>query len=198
MTSIYCDLETTGLDPEYHAIVEVGAVAMDERGIEISSFQSLCNPGEDAMRNSNPEAFEVSGIDPADVRKAEPIVMVAHKFAFWCAEYGQLHAFPNVFERGFLRKEPWTIADDERWGECVQAAAQEVMGKAGVLPFRFGKPKFPRLEEAARFFGISSPRFHRALDDARVTGKIHCAIENKRELAILDNENLNMMSGGNG
>ncbi len=195
VAAVYLDLETTGLDAEYHAIVEIGAVAMDALGTEISAFQSLCNPGEDAMRNSDPRAFEISGIDPADVRQAEPVEIVSTKFSFWCADYGQLHAFPNIFEQGFLRKTPWLISS-EGWGECVQMAAQEVMAKARVLPMRYGKPKLPRLSEAAQFFSITSPRFHRALDDARATGKIHHAIENKRELAILDNENANMMSEG--
>lgn len=195
MISTFCDLETTGLDAQYHAVIEIGAVAMDALGTEVSSFQSLCNPGEDAMRNSDPRAFEISGIDPDDVRRAEPIQIVATKFGFWCADYGLLHAFPNVFEKDFLRKDPWAIGAD-RWGECVQTAAQEVMAKAGVLPMRYGKPKFPRLSEAAQFFGITSPRFHRALDDARATGKIQHAIENGRELTILNNENANILSEG--
>jgi DNA polymerase III epsilon subunit-like protein len=171
---VYLDIETTGLDPAYHSVVEIGAVAVDSQGVELSSYQSLANPGGWAMKNSEPRAFEVSGIDPADVRAARPIGDVAKEFLAWASGKGKLHAYPVQFERGFLVREPWSVASIA-WGDCVMELVRDIMGRAGALPMMCGRPKRPRLSEAAEFFKVKSDRFHRALDDARTTSLVHRA-----------------------
>jgi DNA polymerase III epsilon subunit-like protein len=188
---VYLDIETTGLDPVYHSVVEIGAVAMDDGGREIDKFQSLTFPGEWAMKNSEPRAFEVSGIDPDEVRRARPIAEVAVEFKTWIGKFGKLHAYPVEFERGFLSRDPWSIPS-MLWGDCVLEAARAVMGSAGALPTYYGKPKRPKLSEAAAFFGVKADRFHRALDDARTTALVHQALI---EYKALD-EARNIMESG--
>lgn len=172
---VYADLETTGLDPEYHSIIEVGAVSLDAKGNEVSSYQSLCNPGDWAMKNSQPEAFEVNGIDPDEVRAARPIEDVAREFLAYLNNGATLHAFPVSFERGFLERAPWSL-EVARWGDCIQEAARTVLGAAGVLRYIRGRPKRPKLSEAAAFFNIKQSRAHRALEDARTTAQVHVAL----------------------
>ncbi len=169
---VYLDLETTGLDPERHSVIEVGAFAVDTAGDEVSNFQAICNPGELAMRNSEPKAFKVNGIDPQDVLRAPPIEVVAECFMDWLDKSAELYAFPVAFESRFLVKKPWSI-DKGRWAPCVMAAVRSIMGAAGALQMIHGKPKRPKLVEAAAFFGVTVERSHRALDDARTTAKIH-------------------------
>lgn len=194
--AVYLDTETTGLDPAHHSVIEVGAVLLGPSGVELASYQSLANPGEWAMKNSEPRAFEVSGIDPADVRAARPIEEVAREFREWLSAHaGTIYAYPLAFDQKFLLVPPWSV-QAPTWGKCVMLAAQDIMGKAGVLPLKYGRPKFPKLSEAAAFFHVSSPRFHRALDDARTAGKIHRAIVDLTVEEAASYEAENLMEGG--
>jgi len=192
---VYCDLETSGLDPVYHSVVEVGAIAVDPGGLEVGEFQSLAFPGDWAMQNSDPNAFDISGIDPAEVRNARPIDQVALEFREWIRKYGRLHAYPLEFERGFLGRAPWSVPV-MLWGDCIMEAAKSVMAAAGALPLRFGKPKRPKLSEAAVFFGVKAERFHRALDDARTTARIHLAILARRDETAAADEVRHLMEDG--
>lgn len=185
---VYLDIETTGLDSERHGIIEVGAVAVDSNGVEVGSYQSLCNPGDEALRNASPEALEVNGIDPDAVRKAPLTEQVSREVYAWLDLYATLHAFPVAFERAFLRVKPWFFPDT-RWDECVQEAAQDAMATAGA-------PKWPRLAEAARFFNIEIVRAHRALDDARTTAKIHAEILADRASGSATEEAAKIMGEG--
>ena len=192
---VYLDVETTGLDPAYHSVIEVGAVAVDAEGHEIGHYQSLCNPGDWAMKNSEPKAFEVNRIDPDEVRAARPITSVAGEFLAWLDKRAVLHAFPVVFEDGFLKLDPWNILE-KLWGECVQEAARSIMSSAGALPYKFGKPKLPKLSEAATFFKVEPERLHRALADARTTALVYEVILRQRTLDPSGDEVEKIMKDG--
>lgn len=168
---IYVDLETTGTDPEKHKIIEIGAVVFSGAK-EIVTFSELVNPGEQALEDADPRAMDVNQIDLAEVRLARPTDVVAEAFRVFRIEHGgTLHAFPVEFEASFLAKLPWSVTG---WGDCVMKAVQEMMASEGALPIMFGKPKRPRLGEAAAFFGVTGcGPAHRSLSDARKTGRIH-------------------------
>lgn len=89
MPNVYVaiDLETTGLDPEHDAIIEIGAVRFrydpkdargdgseEERwrGQVLDTFQSLVNPGRPIPYNIQ----QLTGIKPEDVRHAPPLANV--------------------------------------------------------------------------------------------------------------------------
>ncbi len=190
----FLDLETTGLDSEHHSVIEVGASAVDAAGDEISNFQAICNPGEWAMRNSEPKAFEVNGIDPQDVLRAPPIEVVAECFLDWLDKKAPLYAFPVAFESRFLAKKPWRI-DQGRWAPCVMAAVRSIMGAAGALPLVYGQPERPKLIEAAAFFSVTVERSHRALDDARTTAKVHKEVLVYQQDPLLDEAEKLMKDG---
>lgn len=177
LARIYIDLETTGIDPERHAIVEIGAVVF-QGSQEIAAFSALVNPGEEALRNADRRAMDVNQIDPAQIRAAKPTVHVAEEFrSFLKTHRGTLHAFPVEFEASFLKKDPWLV---EGWGDCVRDAVWSVMNSEGALPLIDGKPKRPRLGEAAAFFGVTGcGPAHRSLSDARKTGRVHQELLNR-------------------
>lgn len=196
------DVETTGKKSPRAHIIEVAAVVLDERYNELAHFESLANPGDEAMQYADPEALRVNRITPEMVRQAPPSEIVARDLnlfldQFWGATF---HAFNNEFDQWFLEKDPWTIRP-RRWGECVMNAAMEIMARAQVLRIRDdGKPKWPRLTEAAAFFKVPYGDGHRALHDCRVAGKVHAEIlkirgfENERKIA--QDEVLYMMDQG--
>ncbi len=191
LTSIYCDLETLGLDSKKHAVIEIGAVVFSGRK-ELAAFSELANPGEEALSQANPQALEVNRIPLEEIHKARPIEAVALALKDFLAKHrGLLHAFPVSFEMAFLSEPPWQIAGP--WGECVMAAARRIMAEACALRLVNGIPKRPRLDEAAKFFGVDLPGpIHRSLSDARKAALIHAEI---REQRIADDEVAEVIEG---
>jgi len=171
-TRIYVDLETTGIDPEKHEIIEIGAVVF-QGGLEIATFSELVNPGEAALAAASRRAMDVNKIDVNEIRSARPTAVVAEALREFLRRYpGVLYAFPVEFESSFLRRSPWHLTS---WGDCVMKAVQDVMFFEGALPVMpDGKPKRPSLGEAAAFYGVTGcGPAHRSLSDARKTGRIH-------------------------
>jgi len=169
---VYVDLETTGVDPEKHQIIEIGAIAFSG-GKEIAEFSGLVYPGEDALRAADRRALDVNKIDLTQVRSARSTVVMAEAFkAFLALHPGTLYAFPVSFESSFLEKAPWLVSG---WGDCVMKAVREAMIAENALANGpDGKPKRPSLGEAAAFYGvIGCGPAHRSLSDARKTGRIH-------------------------
>jgi DNA polymerase-3 subunit epsilon/ATP-dependent DNA helicase DinG len=66
------DLETTGLNPQTDAIIEVGAVRFTRDGI-LDTYQTLVNP----RRHVPAAVWMLTGIGDEDVRAAPPIEAVA-------------------------------------------------------------------------------------------------------------------------
>lgn len=180
------DVETTGKQAPQAHVIEVAAVVIDESYREIAHFESLANPGEEALRAADPEALRVNQITIEMIRQAPPAEIVAGKLndfldVYWGATF---HAFNNEFDLQFLKLPPWMIRP-RRWGECVMNAAMEFMARAQALRIRDdGKPKWPKLTEAAAFFKVPYEGGHRALHDCRVSGRIHAAILKEREIAM--------------
>lgn len=102
-TYIAIDVETTGLDPYSDRIVEIGALAFDAKGNDISRFQSLVNPG----RPIPERVSAIHGIVDADVADAPAFDVVARAF------FGYLDGFTDklliahnaAFDTGFINAE---------------------------------------------------------------------------------------------
>lgn len=184
---IYVDTETSGLKSPDSCILEIAAVLLDNEGGEIDVFASLVNPGEEALALASPEALSVNGLTLDDLRKAPPQTMVAEQFKTFVGRYpeARIHAFNNGFDAWFLARFPWSV-QSTRWGECVMLASMASMEKSGALDrFQDGNVRWPRLEAAAKFFGVPYARGHRALEDARAAARVHTEILKDR-IAALD------------
>lgn len=171
-TGIYVDLETTGVDPEKHEIIEVGAVVFRD-GAEVAHFAELVFPGEKALVTADPRALDTHKIDLNEVRRARSTVVVAAALREFVESHGGLlYAFPREFEESFLKRSPWHLTT---WGDCVMQAVREAMIVENALAEGpDGKPKRPRLGEAAAFYGVTGcGPAHRSLSDARKTARVH-------------------------
>jgi hypothetical protein len=72
-TYIALDLETTGLDLENDAIIEIGAVRFDEGGTVLETYETLVNPG----RPLPPVVADLTGISEREVASAPPVYLIA-------------------------------------------------------------------------------------------------------------------------
>jgi DNA polymerase-3 subunit epsilon/ATP-dependent DNA helicase DinG len=153
-TIVALDIESTGLDPEGDAILEIGAVRFDGRRIE-GEWHSLINPG----RRVPPFITQLTGITDAMVREAPGIRDVINdlaKFAGQAPILGQrIH-----FDLSFLR----------RHGLFHDNEVIDTYDMASVLmprAMRYG------LGALGQQLNILLPATHRALDDARVTQAVY-------------------------
>jgi ATP-dependent DNA helicase DinG len=151
------DLETTGLDPERDAIIEVGAVKF--RGDEVlGTFESLIDPG-------RPIPFKIqqlTSITNEDVRNAPQLFEVLPGLSRFVGN--QPIVGHNVrFDLGFLR----------RRGQFQSHAGIDTFELAGILLPHAARYSLGTLADT---LGITLPATHRALDDARATHALFIAL----------------------
>ena len=156
-TYVALDLETTGLDPERDAIIEVGAVRF--RGEEVlETFESLVNPGRPIPFNVQ----HLTGITPNDVRNAPSLPAVLPGLSRFVGNHPIVGH--NVgFDLSFLRRQGLLRAN----------AGIDTFELAGIL-----LPHATRYSLAllADKLDIHLPASHRALDDARVAHALFIAL----------------------
>lgn len=144
------DIETTGLDENREAIIEIAAVKFNGRRVE-GEFSTLINPGK-----AIPDFITgLTGIDNAMVRQAPRLRDIAHELTAFVGDAPILGH--NVkFDIGFLRRAglfefQQTLDTYELASVLMPTASRYNLGSLGQQ------------------LNIPLPATHRALDDARVT-----------------------------
>ncbi len=152
------DLETTGIQADVDAIVEVGAVRF-ENGSPKEPFNALVNPGRPIPK----EAFDVHGISDADVAGKPPIQEVMVDLTAYCGDLPMV-AHNARFDFKFLEVAVNTHRCKAPSGMLLDtfALAKKVIN---------GVPNY-RLETLTKHFGFPSTVFHRASEDAEYCGKL--------------------------
>jgi len=152
-TYVALDLETTGLNPDKDAIIEVGAVKYHD-GEVVDEFATLINPG-------RPIPYEITmltGIADRDVIAAPPFGQIETPLMRFVGSLPVVGH--NVgFDLGFLRAR----------GLLNENAGLDSWELATIL-----LPSLPSysLGALATRFSVQSPNQHRALDDAHATGRL--------------------------
>jgi DNA polymerase-3 subunit epsilon/ATP-dependent DNA helicase DinG len=151
------DLETTGLDSERDAIIEVGAVKF--RGEEVlRTFESLVNPG----RPIPYKIQHLTGITPDDVKNAPSLFEVLPGLSRFVGN-NPIVGHNVGFDLSFLR----------RRGLFQASAGIDTFELAGILLPHAARYSLGIL---AKTLGITLPATHRALDDARATHALFIAL----------------------
>lgn len=167
------DTETTGLPrAPWTRPCELAVCLVEPDGDISAEWASLvrvpCPPEADP-------ALRLTGITREEINAAPSPEEVAAAFLLWRQQRGaeavQLTSFNVGFDRPMMER-LWP--DLGPWGPCVMLSATKVMDRSGALQrWESGEPKWARLDEAARFFGITQDDgAHRALADARVAARL--------------------------
>ncbi len=154
------DIETTGLDPERDAILEIGAVRFKGRRI-FDTFSQLVHPG-------RPIPFKIqqlTGITPADIEDAPPLHAVLPELGRFVGNNPILGHNIN-FDLSFIRKQ----------GLLQQNIGIDTFELASIL-----LPHASRYSLTAllKYLGVELPpdgQSHRALDDAQATRQLFEAL----------------------
>jgi len=156
-TYVALDLETTGLDAERDAIIEVGAVKFRDDEV-LGTFSSFVNPG----RPIPLQITELTGICDKDVAGAPGLHEVLSRLARFVGQW-PIVGHSVEFDLGFLR----------RHSRLFENELLDTFELASVL-----MPHAERysLSALARTLGIEMGQAHRALDDARATHRLFRAL----------------------
>ncbi len=144
------DIETTGLDPDKDAIIEIGAVRFRDHRVE-AEWSTLVNPA----RHIPPFITQLTGITDQMVVQAPSIRDVLTDLAEFVGNAPVLGH--NIrFDLSFLRKH----------GILRNNTTLDTYEMAAVLLPNAGRYNLGALAQA---LGVLYPATHRALDDARAT-----------------------------
>ncbi len=144
------DIETTGLDPDKDAILEIGAVRFTDRRVE-GEYSTLIHPG----RPIPPFITHLTGITDQMVIHSPPIKDVVSDLAEFVGDAPILGH--NIrFDLSFLRRHRILKHND----------SVDTYEMAAVLLPSAGRYNLGAL---AQSLGVLLPATHRALDDARAT-----------------------------
>ena len=158
------DLETTGLDHDLDAIIEIGAVKFQGQKI-LESFQTLVNPYRDLPRFIQ----ALTGISQKNVDRAPPFAAVAGDLSDFI---GPLPVVGHniSFDLNFL----------SRYGVQLNNDAYDTWDLASMLlPYSMEYS----LSRLGADFGADHTRPHRALSDAQATHQVFMALL-ERALAL--------------
>lgn len=162
------DLETTGLNPHQHEIIEIGLVLTQSPAFKIEQ-ECEWKVRPERLKSADPKALEIAGYDPKLWQKAvslqeamqelsemtENAIMVAHNISFdW-----------NFLQEAFLQT---GVPDKMHYHRL------DLLSMAYARLFCTGQVQRYNLESLAAYFGVPLDRTHRhgALEDARATYEI--------------------------
>jgi len=162
---LFLDVETSGLSPKRHEILEVGAIRFDGPGCE-TSLSARVRP--EHIETASARALEVCGYSPAKWAEAVPLSVALRALRRLIKGHdpyddGAEDSCDTIgghnvsFDLRFLR------AADPRW---VDPATVDTMAIAKRLKAE-GELEGASLDDLCRHLRIPRPRPHRALDDAR-------------------------------
>lgn len=150
---VFIDIETTGLDSKTDAIIEIGAVVI-ENDRETGSYQTLVDPGAHTL---SLRIQRLTGIKPENLR-GKPGIKAAVAELIDLVGNSPCIAHNAQFEQSFLSQHGFSPAV---WLDSIACVA--------IL-----SPQFESLslEKLLRETGLRDTESHRGLDDARDTWRV--------------------------
>lgn len=156
-TFVCIDLETTGLQPKYDKIIEIGAVRVDE-GVVTGEWASLVNPG----RKLEERIVELTGIRDEQLAEAKKVSDVLPDLLAFMGERPLLgHSLH--FDFAFLKR--------------AAVGEKLTFERQGIDTLKIARKYLKELESRSlgalcKHYGIPH-KAHRALDDARATTALY-------------------------
>ena len=179
------DIETTGLDFEKDAILEIGIVELDlTTGKLLPLFDKIVNePHYDATRNYTSWIFYNSSLTRDEVNNAMSLEFYRSAIQDILNEY-PITAFNKQFDLGFLKAREFKVPKEL---DCPMILAKDIL----LIPHPKYGYKFPSVEEAWKYYfeNVNYKESHRAFDDAIHEALIVREMYKNKEFKVKLNEN---------
>lgn len=175
-TFVVYDLETTGLNTTYGAIIQIGAVKVVDGIIDESqTFEEFVNPKYSNAAVSE-KITEKTGITDEEVKNARQIWEIIPDFVKFIGD-DTLVGFNNKkFDSKFLERAG-------RYSNIIITNKQfDVMRYAKRISDKYNlEVKDNKLNDYAEYFGIKNEKAHTALSDAITTAKVYIELRKLEE-----------------
>jgi DNA polymerase-3 subunit alpha (Gram-positive type) len=161
------DLETTGLNPQEHEIIEIGLVLVEQRTLRtLDRFESKVKPL--WPERISPIAQKLNGYNDADWIGAPPLRQVLADFAERTKD-AMLYSWNVSFDWPFLQRAFYINADIKNQMDyhrlCLMSQAQFVLRDKGLTSMS--------QDAVAKFLGVEpEPAVHRAINGADLSLRI--------------------------
>ena len=176
-TFVIFDIETTGLNPYRHKLIEIGAVKV-EKGIITDRFSEFVNP----IVSIPYEIEQLTGITDLMLKDAGVLEDVLPRFLEFC-EGSVLVAHNAQFDVNFIRLKAAEL------GITVDYTVADTMTMARVLLHEL---KTFNLKSVTKATGVLLENHHRAVDDAEATAGVFL-----RFLEMLKEKGIKTLAGLN-
>ncbi len=176
MKILVMDIETTAIAPSEGEIVEIGGVLLDTRtGIIEPAVNMIIKPQGEFDHNA--WIFQNSDLTPKMVMNGVDISVATEILNSLIGRYSTT-AYNGQFDFGWLAKYgivPKIILPDD-----PMYAAMYLL----KIPGRYGKYKWPSVQECLDYFNIQETEPHRAAKDAELEAKIIVNLLSKNAIKI--------------
>lgn len=163
---LFIDLEFSGLNPLEHEILEVGALVVDGRTLEIKQeYEAKVAPVH--IENADPEALKINGYTTEAWVDAKPIAQMLN----------DLNALaPNAMIVGWNVTYDWIFLDIAYRKAGIKPAFDyhkiDVLGMAWIKLFNNLEFKLIKLSETCKLLGVNRVEKHKAMADIRDTYEV--------------------------
>jgi DNA polymerase III epsilon subunit family exonuclease len=175
----FIDVETTGLNPDLHEIIELGVVLVRQIPQEgkgpalevISEYEYKIIP--ERLFNADPESLKINGYTPEKWTDAKPLKEVMEDFSVR-TKSASFVAHNVAFDLEFIK----------RAFEHAGVKSQMHYHRIDTISLAFAKlyhdPKVEKfsLRFLCEYFGIKNENAHTALSDARATFELYQKLVN--------------------
>lgn len=172
---IFFDIETTGLDPRNHEIIEIACLVVDPKSLEVKKkYHSRVRP--EHIETADPGALRLNGYNAEgwrDAKGADEALEDLNKLA----SGGILAGYNVVFDHGFLEKAAWDhevlLTFDYHWLDVASMAYWELAG--GDILEKLS------LSGVCKLLGIERGKAHTAMADTRATLEVYKALKSMKQ-----------------
>lgn len=163
---VVVDIETTGLEPEYSSIVELGFCMLNTTTGKITKLWDIVCREKNRYINKNAWCFENSSLTYEDVKNAGLLEDCKEEIQ-GILDLAPVAAYNKDFDFGFLRSRGFIIAKEIRDPMLILTPIMK-------LPHEYYDYKWPSMEEAYHYFFPDNgfTHQHRAVVDAYYEAKI--------------------------
>ena len=183
------DIETTGLDPHHHDIIEIAIQPLDETfkpSSDIPPFVARIKARR--PQNASAKAMEVNGLDLNDGDEYHEFLA---RLLAWLEEYRidkiQMLGQNADFDRSFIE------ANIPELGQMlghrfIRDSQRLACAYNDLVRLKTGKPAFEKLglSDLRKALGIEGSQVHRALDDALDAARVYKVLLAKMDVAGID------------